>query len=53
LEERHRKASFFNGSHYGGSFLSEPNTGYIIMHDLNTKEKTKRETLIFNLVTLL
>jgi len=50
LEERQRKASFLNGSHYGQSLLSRPNIGYIIMHDVNIKENINCETLVLALL---
>jgi len=53
FERVQRKASFFNGSHYGRSLLSRPNTGYITMHDINIEEKTKYETLILSLLLFL
>jgi len=50
LEERQRKSSFFNGSHYSRSLSSRPNIVYIIMHDVNIKEKTRCETLVLTLL---
>jgi len=48
LEECQRKASSFNGSHYGQSTLSRPNIIDITVHDVNIEE-TKLETLILAL----